>query len=903
MRQRFRCTKPGERRRPPGGPGRGKIAALFLLAALLACGTGERQAPVLRATLDNGLRVVIVPNPIAPVATLVINYLVGSNESPPGFPGMAHAQEHMMFRGSPGLSANQLATLITALGGVFNADTQQAVTQYFFTVPAADLEVALHLEAIRMGGVLDSEELWAQERGAIKQEVAQDLSNPEFVFYTKLLAAMFKGTPYAHSPLGTDASFDKTTGAMLHDFYDAWYAPNNAIVVIAGDVDPQKTLTSVKGLFGAIPGKQLPSRPPVNLEPVMAEELRLKTDLPYGLAVVAFRLPGYASTDYAASQVLADVLNSQRGDLYDLTVSGKALTTGFSLNPLPQAGLGFALAAFPQGGDSQALLREVKDVLTGLVNKGIPADLVAAAKNHAKADAEYQKNSVSGLAMTWSQALAVEGRQSPEDNVKAIEKVTVADVERLARQYLVLDHAVTAILTPEVSGKPVAATGAARQESIKLKPTQTAALPQWAQSTLKRLSIPESMVHPVVSTLPNGIKLIVQPESVSRTISVYGRIKNQPDLQVPPGQEGVDQVLDQLFSYGTASLDRLAFQKALDEIAAQVSPGTSFSLKVLQEHFERGVQLLADNELHAALPEDAFNIVRTQVAAAVAGQLQSPAYLTNRALKGALYPPNDPTLRQPTPASVSSLTRQQVQEYYRKVFRPDLTSIVVIGQVTPERAKAVLEKYFGPWQASGPKPDTLLPPVPPNRPATVAVPDVSRVQDKVILAETLGLTRSNPDYYALVLGNRVLGGGFYASRLYRELREQSGLVYHVGVAVDANQTRAVYTVDYACNPDNVAKARGIVERNLVEMQSQSVPPDELRQAKAMLLREIPLAESSLASIAHGLLSRTVLDLPLNEPAIAAQHYWEMTAEQVQSAFAKWLRLTDLVQITEGPKVR
>jgi zinc protease len=191
---------------------------------------------------------------------------------------MAHAQEHMMFRGSPGLSANQLADVIATMGGMFDADTQQTVTQYFLTIPAQDLDVALHIEAIRMRGVLDSEKLWAQERGAIEQEVAQDFSDPEYLFYTKALGDLFKGTPYAHTPLGTISSFDKTTGAMLKRFHDTWYAPNNAILVIVGDVEPQKALTEVKKFFSDIPAKKIPERPPIHLEPVKPETLRLKTD-------------------------------------------------------------------------------------------------------------------------------------------------------------------------------------------------------------------------------------------------------------------------------------------------------------------------------------------------------------------------------------------------------------------------------------------------------------------------------------------------------------------------------------------------------------------------------------------------------------------------------------------------
>jgi zinc protease len=718
--------------------------------------------------------------------------------------------------------------------------------------------------------------------------------------YSKLLATMFAGTPYAHDALGTRSSFDETTGAMLKTFYETWYAPNNAILVIVGDVHPQEALSEVQRLFGDIPRKPIPPRVSVRLEQVTPQTLQLNTDLPYGMVMIAFRMPGYASPDYIAAEVLADALDSQRGNLAALAATGKALHAGFSLNTLPKAGLGYAMAAFPKGGDTQSLLKEVQEVLSRSVQFGISADLVAAAKRHARAESEFQKNSVPGLAMAWSQALAVEGRQSPDDDVRAIEQVTITDVHRVARQYLDPDHAIVAILTPEASGKPFSSKGFEGQESLAMQPATQVALPEWAHKTLGRLSIPASSVRPVVSLLPNGLTLIVQPTSVSDSILVYGRINNQPAVQVPEGKEGVEAVLEQLFDFGTTSHDRLAFHKALDDIGAQASAGTTFRLQVLADQFERGVQLLAENQLHPALPAPAFAIVRSQQAATVAGQLQSPNYLARRALKTALYPEHDPLLREATPATVSSLILQDVRDYYHRVFRPDRATIVVIGKIDPERAKAVIERHFGPWEAVGPKPDVLLPPVPLNTPATIAVPNASRVQTQVILAQILGMTRSAPDYYALVLGNHVLGGGFYATRLYRQLRQQTGLVYHVTALLEANQTRASYTIDYACDPDKVSKARAIVVRNLRDMQTQLVSPDELRQAKAMLLRRLPLAESSLDSIANGVISRSILGLPLDEPTRAAKHYVALTAEQVRAAFQRWLRPDHLVQVTEGP---
>ncbi len=196
-----------------------RILFLLTIALLAGLAADDTHESVLRATLDNGLRVVIVRDPLAPVATVEENYLAGGQDTPAGFPGMAHAQEHMAFRGCAGLSADQIAAIYAQLGGTVNADTQQNITQYFVTVPAQDLEVALRVDAACMQDVQDSQEQWAEERGAIEQEVSRDLSNPTYKFITRLNEDLFAGTPYAHDALGTRPSFDATTGEMLKKFY------------------------------------------------------------------------------------------------------------------------------------------------------------------------------------------------------------------------------------------------------------------------------------------------------------------------------------------------------------------------------------------------------------------------------------------------------------------------------------------------------------------------------------------------------------------------------------------------------------------------------------------------------------------------------------------------------------
>ncbi|MGA3163377.1 MAG: pitrilysin family protein [Verrucomicrobiota bacterium] len=882
------------------------FASVFsiVLAWLSISGAATNEIPaeqgVLRATLTNGLQVIVVRNALAPVVTTMINYRVGADECPPEFPGMAHATEHMMFRGSPRLSAEQLSGISAALGGDFDADTQHPVTQYFFTTPVEHLDVALHLEADRMRDLLKSEELWDKERGAIEQEVAQDLSNPEYVFYMQLLAAVFKGTPYAHTGLGTRPSFDKTTDAMLRKFHNTWYVPNNAILIIVGNVEPQKVLKQVKEIFGDIPSAPLPARPDFNFQPVKPDTMKLDTDLPYGMTAIAFRFPGTDNPDFAAAQILSDVLSSQRGKLYGLVPQGRALFAEFGYDTLPKSGLGYAMAGFPAGADSTNLLEQVRAIVAAEITNGAAADLVEAAKRREIINAELQKNSVSGLASAWSDAVAIEGRDSPDDDIAAIRRVTVVDVNRVAKKYLDFDHAISAILTPQPSDKPISSKSFGGQESFASSKNPNVKLPSWAQKVVEQLPNPTSTLNPFVTNLPNGIKLIVQPETISDTISVYGRVKNNPKVEMAAGKDGADQALDKLFSYGTKSLDRLAFQKALDDIGANESAGAGFSLQVLTDRFERGVQLLADNELSPALPEKDFKIIQPQLAASVAGELQSPDHIAGHALNAALFPKQDPARRETTPDTVKSLTIQDVQNYYQYAFRPDLTTIVVIGNVTPENAVAVISKYFGDWRAEGPKPNTLFPPAPTNSVSVTHVPDSSRVQDKVTLAETLLLTRTNADYYALQLGNHVLGGGFYATRLYRDLREKSGLVYFVDSSFTVGLTRGVYQVEYACDPPNVSKARAIISSNLKDMQTNMVTAQELHQAKLMLLRDIPLAESSVDYIARGWLSRSVLGLPLDEPVRAARVYVKLDAKDVQTVFATWLRPDDLVQVTQGP---
>jgi zinc protease len=877
------------------------LSVAFHAAAAPAGISGSVPDNVVRATLDNGLRVVIVPDRLAPVVTTEINYLAGSNDAPAGFPGTAHALEHMMFRGSAGLDRDQLSELGALLGGDYNADTTETVTQYFYTVPAANLGVALHVEALRMAGLDLKQEDWDKERGAIEQEVSRDFSSPIYTYLSQLQAIMFAGTPYEHDALGTRPSFDKTDAKLLRSFYERWYAPNNAILVIAGDVDPQKALAEAKTAFGAIPRRDIPAHAAFTQTPVTPKTLTLPTDLPFSLVTLAYRMPGLKSPDFATADILGDVLGSQRGALYGMVPAGHALLSEFAYEPKADAGFGLAAAAYPKGADPKPVLDEMRTILADIAKNGVPPDLVEAARRQELAQLAFMNDSITGLAESWSRALAFEGAESPDDVAKAYQAVTVAGVNKLARALLNPDHSVTAILTPEESGKPVAGKGFGGAESFGGAPSKPVALPQWATDALASLHLPDMGTPPVVSTLPNGLQLIVQPEHVSRTVSVFGQVRQVTEMEEPKGQEGIAEVVSKLFDYGTEKHDRLGFQKALDDIAAQADAGSRFFLKVLTPEFEHGMALLAENELHPAFPAADFTIVRQQQAQSLGGLLQSPEYLFHRAMVKAVVPADDAQLRQATPKTVMRLKPEDVRTYYTRAYRPDLTTIVIVGDVTPDQARHVVEQDFGGWSAQGPKPAIDLPPIGPSKSVAAHVPDSSNLQDTVALVESVPLPVTNPDRFNLMVGNTILGGGF-SSRLYQDLRVKTGYVYNVDSQLDWSRTRCDYSVSFGADPDKVVKARAAVTQDLKALQDQPVSDAELTRAKAQMLRRLPMQRSSVDAIAGLDLRLVDLGLPLDTPGIAAKHYYDATPAMVQAAFKAWLRPDDLSEVVKGPAV-
>ncbi|MEE8657422.1 Protease 3 [Acetobacteraceae bacterium EV16G] len=854
---------------------------------------------VLRRTLPNGLTVVIVPNHFAPVVRTQMIYRVGSAMTTDEFPGTAHALEHMMFNGTSEVSRSQLSAISAHLGNFNNASTTDDITQYYFEAPAENLNLLLRIEADRMQHLSLTKSDWQRERGAIEQEVSLNLSKPIARYLVKQNAYLFAGSPYAHDALGTRDSFDKTDTARLRHFYETWYQPNNAILLIVGDVEPKKAFRQVAAHFGKIPSHPLPARPSFHEHDVTARTIQMQSDYASGMFVISFPAPGAADAAYPVMEVLEDTLNSERGDLAALRASGEALYAAASYAPRLKGGVLMVYAAFPQGGDPQPLLKKVRQILENVRLHGIAPSLVAAAKRKSLTDAAAAANSIGGLASNWADALAIDPKATPQTLADAVARVTGADVNALAQKVLKSEKALTGIILPSQHADAPEPAGKVTEKFLPT-PEKGTSLPDWANDALSRLKLPKPLPQPEVFHLDNGLTLMVKPEPESRTIQLVGGVKNNPFLQDPPGKEGLLNLTDQLFFYGSSAHDRVKFAEALDDLGADADTGLTFSVTALTDKFDAAFHLMAEVERHPAFRSRDFQTMKQQSIATLPGVIDSPDYRLDRDILKKLNPPKDPSLREATPASVRAITREDVIETYRKVFRPDRTTIVVIGNITSKHALDLIKSAFGNWK----NPDSQMaldyPPRPNNEPGEIYVADPGRTQSDVTLVENIDQGIRNPDRYALEFGNEVLGGGFNA-RLLQKLRVETGLVYSVGSGFSWARNRGAFTISYGADPDKADKARELAAQELNQLCAAPISADTLRTVKASMLRAIPMSRASFSSLASIYLSLKSLGLPLVEEDRKAQAIFDMTPQNVQHAFCAHTATSRLVTAILGPE--
>ncbi len=881
---------------------------LVPLALALACslplGASAQSGPgdggIFTTTLRNGLRVVVVEDRAAPVVQTSVWYGFGSLQESVGKTGLAHALEHMLFRGTPEISSGGLDDITARLGAQMNAETSYDYTQFYFEMPADRLDIGLFIEADRMQHAALRAAEWAIERNAVLNEIDGDDSSPFYNLLARVRAAAFPGQPAGRTPLGDRSDVARATAADIARYYREWYAPNNATLVVAGAVSHAVVFAKAQRYFGSVPSKKLPPKPSPNPVPARGATVEAEFPFPFEILDLAYAIPGDTQHGEPAISTLATLLENQRSPFYRALVqSNIALAIEANSDTQLKGGLLNVFIVLNPGRSSREAQSVFQSTLDSVLQKGFDPDLVLAAKRLTMAERVYSADSIDGIGDLAGYTYGIVGERISDEDTR-LAALTGDDLLAAARTYL--SHpTVVGHLTPNESpprGNSQKSNAAASDDFSKRIPHGPIVEPAWIAAAIRTPTNERSALSPTQFTLSNGLRVIVQTKTDRPTFVLQGKIESSPAFEAP-GKEGIARLAGAVADYGSANYPFEQRRKDTDEMGAFVVTGTEFSAQGMSGDFERIVAILADGEQHPTFANPWFGIERSQVGNSLQSESNISGVMIDRAYDRLLLAGDDPTLREATSQSIGDISQADLIAYTQRYWRPDLTTIAVAGNISPQRVRSALESAFGAWQVPGAKPDPRLMPMPP---ATGGHDYIGTSANQVYIR--LGqpaLSRSNPDYDAFLLLNQILGGsGAFESRLWQELRQKRGLVYSVSSSLNSDSDRGDFRIELNASPQRVVEAVEFVRQELQHLQNEPVSATELQEAKVRLAGNALLEEASSSGQVKQLMDIASNDLPLNYYGTLGERFSRITPADVQRVARAYLHPDRLVEVYAGP---
>lgn len=442
--------------------------ALYACALALTClaasaAHGAQAPPVTETVLDNGLRILVLEDHRSPIASIQTWYKVGSRNEIPGATGLAHFLEHMMFKGTPSHGKGQFAHIVEENGGQDNAFTSEDVTSYYVNIAADGVDLVLGLEADRMRSLLlDPKEIESERQVVAEERRTRTEDDPDGYLSEEFLAAAYKAHPYGWPVIGWMSDIQRINPPELRAFYDRYYQPNNALLVVAGDVDTRRVIARARETFGRIP--RGPAAPPMDsVEPPQLGERRVlvyKADARAPIVYIGFHVPNYLSKDAPALELLSTILQEGRASrLYRTLVYERrlALSVGGDYTYLSRDPNLFWFSGTPLPGQTpevleQAIMAEIERVK----NEPVPDEELERAKNQTESAFVWRQDSIYSRAASLARFELVGSWRNGESFVPLIRQVTAADLQRAARAYFQSDRRTVGVLLP---GAPPAAAG------------------------------------------------------------------------------------------------------------------------------------------------------------------------------------------------------------------------------------------------------------------------------------------------------------------------------------------------------------------------------------------------------------------------------------------------------------
>jgi zinc protease len=859
--------------------------------------------PYQKYVLANGLILIIHEDHKAPIVAVDIWYHVGSKDERPGRTGFAHLFEHLMFNGSENHNDEFMRPLLSAGATQLNGNTWLDRTTYFENVPVNALDLALWLESDRMGhlvGAIDQKKL-DEQRGVVQNEKRERENQPYGKVYNLIAASTYPaGHPYSWTTIGSMEDLNAAALDDVKDWFKTYYGAANAVLVIAGDVQPADIKSKVEHYFGDIaPGPVLSHAQSWVAKMTGEKRASLQDRVPQARIYKTWNIPGYNTRDYAILQLVSDVLGEGKNSrLYKRLVYTDQIATSVSASVGPfEIGSQFELTAtVKQGGDPRVVEKALDEELARLLATGPTREELERAKTGEYASfvrAVERIDGSGGKAAILGESQLYGG--SPDfykQSIRWMRDATAAEVQNAARTWL-SDGVFVLNVQPFPDYHAVASGDTDRSKMPVVGTPPALALPPLARTTLS-----------------NGLKVVLA-ERHDVPIVQLNLIVDAGHAADSLAKAGTANLTLAMITNGTKTRDALQISARAEGLGAYLNAGstldTSFiSLNAITSRLPESLELFSDVLLNPTFPQTELARLKVQSLAAIQQQKSQPRGIAQRLFPQLVYGEghaySSPFSGIGTEATVSAMTTEELRAFYHRWVRPDNATLLIVGDTTLAQIRPLLEQRLSTWKApEEPLPAKQLGVVAPQPKPRVFLVNRTGSEQSMVMAVELAPPRSAPDNVALETVNTILGGSFI-SRINMNLREDKHWSYGASSSLVNAKGQRPFISSALVQTDKTADSMREMLKELHDLTTSRQPTDkEIRFAKDTLVRALPGRNETTTEVAGSYADILTFGLPdtyLNDfvgevEALSPAQLQAAGAELVHPEALTWIVVGDL----------
>lgn len=901
------------------------VAAALALVACASSSTPQDNGSLRVAelaytmrTLPNGLRVYSMPDRNTANVSVQVWYDVGSVDDPAGRSGFAHLFEHIMFKSTRNMPEQFFDRLTEDVGGYNNASTYDDFTNYYEVVPANHLQRVLWAEADRMGSLVVNEASFDSERDVVKEELRQRVLASPYgrLFYLFLPQVNYDVHPYGRPGIGSIEDLDAATVDDVRAFHAQYYRPDNAILVVSGNFDQAQLDAWVDQYFTPInrPAREIPRDYPQEPERTQPREYTVYApNVPLPAVMISYPQPASTDPDIPVLMVIDGILSAGTNSrLYNSLVYEQQIAaqvfTNLEATQDPGAYGVFAILSDGQTAEAgqAALAAQIARMRDTLVTQ---AELDEA-KNEIVTATLQQRETAEGRADELADAVIRYGDAEYADRLlAAIQATTAQDIQRVARRIFNENRRAVVRYLPEEQGRTgdtiqTSSRIQARTLNIPASEIQTFTLaPEGQRQQPPAAGAPIDARIPPASqrTLANGVRVIVAPNRALPLISADLRVASGSSSD-PANRAGVAGMTGDLLTRGTTTRGATEIASQIESLGAAISSGagvdsSAVSLQTRSDRVEEAFTIFADVARNPAFAEEELDRAKSEALDGLQVALSQPGGIAGFAMTRAIYG-TAPYGAIASPTSIGAITRDDMANYHRTYWRPDNAVLVITGDVSAEEGFALAERHFGNWQ----RPTAPLPARPdatayaaPSRTIVVDLPDTGQA---AVLMGLRGVSRTDADYFPLLVANNVLGGG-YSARLNNEIRIRRGLSYGANSGLSARMAPGPIVASAQTRNDAAVQVYELMRAEIVRIGAERVPEAELTARKAVLIGSFGRQIETTAGLAGQISTLALYGLPPERLGTYVADITAVTPAQAQTAAQRYFNANNADVVVVG----